>query len=399
MIQGNAGFNFTPQEHAARLAKTRRAMVARGVEVLLVSDPSNMAWLTGYDGWSFYVHQCVVVPPDGAPLWYGRGMDAAGARRTVDARVMPHDHIIGYADEYVQNPAQHPMEPLSALLRERGWAGAVIGVEMDNYYFSAAAYRALTEQLPDAEWVDATSLVNWQRAVKSAAEIDYMKRAAAIVERMHRRAFELIEPGLRKNELVAEIYRCAIEGAGGHGGDYPAIVPLVPTGRDAGAPHLTWDDRPIPANSGTFFEIAGVYKRYHCPLSRTIYLGAPPDEFLRAEAALQEGIAAGLAVAKPGNRCRDIALALFDALARHGFEKDNRCGYAIGLSYPPDWGERTMSFRAEDETVLAPGMTFHFMPGLWLDDWGIEITESLLITESGCETLADYPRELLVKRG
>jgi ectoine hydrolase len=214
---------------------------------------------------------------------------------------------------------------------------------------------------------------------------------------MHREAFEIIEPGMPKNKLVAEIYRCAIEGADGFGGDYPAIVPMVPTGLEASAPHLTWDDKPISINSGTFFEIAGVYKRYHCPLSRTIYLGDPTDDFIRAEEALQEGIEDGLSQAKPGNHCRDIANALFSALRKHGFEKDNRCGYSIGLSYPPDWGEHTMSFRDSDTTELRPGMTFHFMPGLWLDDWGIEITESILITESGCEALADVPRKLLVK--
>ena len=392
------GFNFDDKEYAARVTKTREVMTQRGIDVLLVSDPSNMAWLSGYDGWSFYVHQCVILPPDGPPLWYGRGMDAAGARKTV---FMPDSHVVDYPDDYVQNPApdRHPMVHLSALLKERGWSASTIGVEMDNYYFSAAAYRALCEHLPDADLVDATALVNWQRAVKSPAEIDYMKRAARIVERMHRRVYEAIEPGMKKNQLVAEIYHCGIEGADGHGGDYPAIVPLVPTGADAGAAHMTWDDRPIPDDSGTCFEIAGVYKRYHCPLCRTVYLGEPPDQFRRAEAALQEGIAAGLAVARPGNRCCDIAAALYGALNKHGFEKDTRCGYPIGLSYPPDWGERTMSFRAGDETVLAPGMTFHFMPGLWFESWGVEITESLVITDHGCETLADYPRELLVKRG
>ena len=84
-------------------------------------------------------------------------------------------------------------------------------------------------------------------------------------------------------------------------------------------------------------------------------------------------------------------------LARYGIEKDSRCGYSIGLSYPPDWGERTISFRPGDETVLEPGMTFHFMPGLWFDDWGMEITESIAITETGVETLTNYPRELFVK--
>jgi hypothetical protein len=74
-----------------------------------------------------------------------------------------------------------------------------------------------------------------------------------------------------------------------------------------------------------------------------------------------------------------------------------RCGYPIGLSYPPDWGERTISLRTTDTTILEPGMTFHFMPGLWMDDWGLEITESIVITESGpAECLLDVPRELIV---
>lgn len=388
------GFNFEDSEYRARIERTRVAMAEKGIEVLIVTDPSNMAWLTGYDGWSFYVHQCVVLSDDEYPMWFGRGIDAAGARMTV---FMPHENIVGYPDYFVQNPQQHPMDFLSGLFIERGWHKRRIGVELDNYYFSAAAYQSLTGHMRDAVFIDATSLVNWQRAIKSAPEIEYMQRAARIVEAMHQRAYEVIEPGMRKNDLVAEIYRSSVVGTDGFGGDYPAIVPMVPTGVEASAPHLTWDDQPIPHNSGTFFEIAGVYKRYHCPLSRTIYLGKPTDEFKRAETALQEGIEAGLAVAKPGNQCRDIANALFSTLRRHGFEKDNRCGYAIGISYPPDWGERTMSFRESDATELKPGMTFHFMPGLWFEDWGIEITESIVITGNGSRALADVPRKLMVK--
>lgn len=70
----------------------------------------------------------------------------------------------------------------------------------------------------------------------------------------------------------------------------------------------------------------------------------------------------------------------------------------MGLSYPPDWGERTISFRPSDDTILQPDMTFHFMPGLWMDDWGLEITETIRITADGpAETLTDFPRELIVK--
>src|SRR5690606_22476351 len=107
-----------------------------------------------------------------------------------------------------------------------------------------------------------------------------------IVEAMHGRIFDLIEPGMRKNDLVAEIYHTAITGVGDDGGDYPAIVPMLPSGMDATAPHLTWDERPLQAGEGTFFEIAGCYRRYHCPLSRTVYLGKPPQKFLDAEKAV-----------------------------------------------------------------------------------------------------------------
>jgi len=386
--------NFTREEYAARLAKTRAAMANAGVELLIVSDPSNMAWLTGYDGWSFYVHQCVLVPPEGDPLWYGRGQDANGAKLTC---YLAPDRIIGYADHYVQSTERHPMDFLSHVIAERGWDKCAIGVEMDNYWYSAAAHAALLKHLPKARFIDATALVNWQRAVKSEAELGYMRTAARIVEKMHGRIAEKIEVGMRKCDLVAEIYDAGIRGIDGAGGDYPALVPLLPSGADASAPHLTWDDRPLRQGEATFFEIAGVYKRYHCPLSRTIFLVTPNQDLLDAEKAVLEGMDEGLEKARPGNTCEDIATAFFAVLARHGIEKDSRTGYSIGLSYPPDWGERTMSLRAGDKTELRPNMTFHFMTGLWMADWGLEITESIVIGEGGAECLASVPRRMLVK--
>ena len=386
--------NFETPEYLARIARTRAEMVRRGLDAIVVVDPSNMSWLTGYDGWSFYVHQAVLLTMEGEPLWWGRGMDAQGARRTV---FMDHERIRGYDDVLVQNPERHPMADLAGILAEHGLERARIGVELDNYYYTAAAHATLAAALPEARLIDAAGLVNWQRAVKSPREIAYMRRAARIVEAMHARILELAEPGLPKNRLVAEIYRTGIDGADGHWGDYPAIVPMAPSGMDATAPHLTWDDRPMRAGEATFFEIAGAHRRYQCPQSRTLFLGEAPDRYRRAEAAVLEAVEAGLAQARPGNRAQDIANAFNAALNARGFEKDSRCGYAIGLSYPPDWGERTISFRRGDMTVLEPGMTFHFMPALWLDDGGLEITEPILITETGHECLCTTPRELFVR--
>jgi ectoine hydrolase len=152
----------------------------------------------------------------------------------------------------------------------------------------------------------------------------------------------------------------------------------------------------MKAGEGTFFEIAGCYRRYHVPLSRTIFLGPPSQEFLDADKAVQEGMLAGLEKARPGFRCEDIANAFFAVLKKYGIIKDNRAGYPIGISYPPDWGERTMSLRPGDRTELKAGMTFHFMTGLWMDNWGMETTESIAITDAAPECLADVPRKLLV---
>lgn len=385
---------FSAKEYGDRIAKTRHQMSARGLDALFVTDPSNMAWLTGYDGWSFYVHQGVFLGLEGEPIWWGRAMDAVGAGLTT---FMQPDQICGYDDSYVQNPQKHPMEDLCGVLRARGFENARIGLEMDNYYFSAAAYQKLRAGVPRGVFEDATGLVNWQRAIKSETEITYMRRAARIVERMHAVIRERAEPGMRKNALIADIYHASISGADGHWGDYPAIVPMAPSGVEATAPHLTWDDSPLPRGESTFFEIAGAYRRYQCPQSRTLFLGKVPQKYLDAEQAVLEAIDAGLAQAKPGNRCEDIANGFNKTLNTLGFEKDSRCGYAIGLSYPPDWGERTMSFRTGDESILQPGMSFHFMPALWLDDGGLEITEPIVITDTGVECLCQTPRALVVK--
>ena len=89
-------------------------MIERNLDLLIVYDPSNMCWLTGYDGWSFYVHQCVVISAEGTLFWFGRGIDANGARLTTD---LPDADIISYPDHYVQSDEYHPMEYLADILQ------------------------------------------------------------------------------------------------------------------------------------------------------------------------------------------------------------------------------------------------------------------------------------------
>ncbi|MCI5109868.1 MAG: M24 family metallopeptidase [Marivita sp.] len=393
MPKGNAPFSQT--EYDRRIALTRTAMIEAGLDALFVTDPSNQAWLTGYDGWSFYVHQGVLLRMEGEPIWWGRFMDSIGAQRTC---WMSEDNIFGYADSYVQSTVRHPMQELAGRIKDMGLGAARIGVEMENYYYSAKAHDVLVTELPEATISDATAMVNWQRLVKSHEEIAFIRKAARISERVIETAIDRAAPGVRKNDVVADIMHAGITGVDDIWGDYPAIVPLTPSGLDATAAHLTWNGDPMREGEATFFELSGCYRRYHAPLCRTVFLGTPPKEMLDAEAAQIEGIEAALDAARAGNRTSDIAQALVNVLQKHGIYREGRCGYPIGLSYPPDWGERTASIRVEDETILQPGMTFHFMPALWMDTWGLETTETILITDSGpAEALCTIERKLFVK--
>jgi Xaa-Pro aminopeptidase len=171
----------------------------------------------------------------------------------------------------------------------------------------------------------------------------------------------------------------------------------MPTGIGTSCPHITWLDEPFATGTGTTVEIAGVRRRYHVPMTRTLYLGKPPEKMRHAAEVVVEGVSAALDTAKPGALARDVHAAWTRTIERHGLFKDSRCGYSIGLNYPPDWGERTISLRAIDETVLEPNMTIHFMPGIWLDDWGIAISEAIRITPTGVETFCNFPRRLFVK--
>ncbi len=388
---------FTKKEYTQRVKRVKSHMQQRRIDVLVATDPGNMNWLTGYDGWSFYVHQGVIISLDHEePIWFGRLMDKNAALLRC---YMSKENLIGYPEKYVQNLDKHPMTWIGEnIFIKNGWDKAVIVTERDNYYYSAEAHFRLTATLPNAIFINANNLVNWVRGIKSAKEIMYMKIAGRITEKIHQRVLDIVKPGIPKSHVVSQIYETAIAGVDGYGGDYPSIVPLLPSGKEASASHITWDDRPFKRNEATFIEISGCYKRYHAPMSRTIYIGNPTQKFIDAEKALQETIEAGLEMAKPGNTTADIAIAADKVMKKFGIDRnDARYGYPIGVSYPPDWGERTCSLRRTDLTVLEPGMTFHFMPGIWQEDWGLEISESIVITKTGVETLVNFPRKLFIK--
>jgi len=386
---------FELSEYQDRVGRVLRSMEAHGIDTLLVTNPANMCWLTGYDGWSFYVHQMVIVSPKlPEPLWVGRLMDANAAKVTTYLRP---ENIYGYPDKYVQSTERHPMDYVADLLRDKKIDGGRIGVEMDTYYFTAACYTSLVAGLPNAEITNGMGIVNWQKIVKTPAEIAYQRQAAQIVDAMMTAGIDAIEPGVRQCDAVSEIYRVMASGTPEFGGEYSSIVPMLPTGEGTSTPHLTWTDEPFKTGEATILELAGVRKRYNCPFARTVHLGKPPQKLADTEKVVVEGLNNAMSAARPGVTAEEVEAVWSQTIAKHGIEKESRIGYSTGLNYPPDWGESTLSLRPGDRTVLQENMVIHIIPGIWMDDWGLEISECVLITPDGGQPFCTYPRELVVK--
>lgn len=386
---------FPREEYQARLEKTKARMRRAGIEVLWVTSPPNMNYLTGYDAWSFYVHQGVLVAlEEPEPIWIGRGIDVPCVRHTT---FLEPDSVHGYGDEYLAPPA-HAMEFVASIVRSLGWSRSVIGVEMDTHYFTALACERLRGSLPRCQFVDADRLVNWVRAVKSDREIEYMHQAGQITDIAMRTGIEAIAPGVRHCEVAGAVYRALICGHPELHGDVPDYQ-TMPKGTRTAAPHLTWTAAPYVSGETCTLELGANRFRYHAPLARTVHLGRPPERLVRLSRIVGEGLESALEAVRPGVTCEAIEAAWRRVAARSGVVKASRIGYSVGIGYPPDWGERTASLMPGDQTLLEPNMTFHLMLGIWDSDGGYEISETFRVSEQGHVCLSSLPRELVVRHG
>lgn len=387
--------HFERAEFDARVAAVKKEMAKRGIKILLVSEPPNLNYLTGYDAYSFYTPQLAIVAIDHAePIFITRLMDTTSAKITT---YLPNDNIRGFPDEYVNSPALSAYDFMADVVKEFGGEKATIGVEMGGFYYSARAHADLVKALPNAHFVDADLVVNWIRLTKSPAELCLMRQAGRIADAMLKRAVDTAEPGVRECDLAAAVYHQQISGTPEFGGSYDSSALHLCVGERALAPHSAWSDKPLPASTTINIEVHGNRLRYQVNLSRTICIGEPTPAYEKFAEIAIEALNTGLESVRPGRTCAEVYAVFSKALARHGLEKNQRIGYPIGIGYPPSVAERTASLRKRDETVLQPGMCFHMMPGLWLDDRSMAITQPFAVTEKGHEALTSTPRTLFAK--
>jgi ectoine hydrolase len=386
---------FERSEYLERVGRAKAEMARRGIDLLLVASPANQFWLTGYDGWSFYTPQMVAVSlHTEEPIWIGRKMDAVGAKFTAFLRP---ENVVPYPDNYVASSERHPMQFVAEEIARRGWDKGTVGVESDDYYYTAKWDALLKAGLPNARFVDAFLLVNWCRMKKSVRELEYLHQAGQIAAAAQKAAFEKAAPGVRQCDVMAELYRVTTAGLPEFGGTFPCKPPNAMVNEICSAPHLSWTDAPLVEGDIFYIEMGGVRHRYHSPLSRCIYLGKPTERIDTVAKVIAEGLEAVLSRVKPGIACEELAAAWKNVTTRHGIEKDSRIGYPVGIGFPPTWGELTASIRAGDKTVLEEGMTFHCIPAIWLDTYGIVISETFAVTKNGADCFADYPRILFAK--
>ena len=390
---------FTDAEYEQRLAAVRKLMDRQGLSAIIVTDPANIFYLIGYNAWSFYTPQMLFVPMDGDMVFFARDMDARGAHRTT---WLPDDQIVGYPESYIHRPHVHPFDWVAFALRQRhliapASRGGSVGLEMDSHFFSPKAYRALFNAIPEWKLVDCFELVNWVRSVKSDAEVQLMRQAGMVCSEAMRAAIDTIDIGVRQCDAAAAISQAQITGTDQFGGDYPAIVPMMPTGEAADTPHLTWHQGTFVGGEAVVVELTGAHNRYHCPLARTVSLGPVNKDVDYVAGATAEGLNNVLDAIAPGVPTRELASTWNWTLAKYGLEKPSRLGYSIGIGYPPDWGERTISIRTEDETILEENMTFHIVCGMWMDGYGFELSESVRVSATGVETFTSFPRDLIRK--
>src|SRR6056300_1159637 len=343
---------FSKKEYQDRLKKVQASMQKKGIELLISQDPSNMNYLTGYDAWSFYYAQCVIVHANAnEPICFVRNQDAGGAYIKT---YLKDENIIKYDEKYIHTWPLHPYDALVDLIKERKWDKLSVGLEMDSHYFTAYCYEKIKSGLPNAKILDCERLVNWVRVVKSDAEINLMKAASK-------------------------------------------IVPMLPTGKGTSASHLTWTDDKFVEGEATIIELSGSHKKYHCPMARTILLGKPDQLKIDTMKKTNEALQAGIDAVKAGNTANDVAQAFWKILDKYGIEKTSRTGYSIGIGYPPDWGEHTLNISKGDMTELKPNVTFHMIAVMQFGDWGVEASESIRVTENGAELFCNLSKDLFIK--
>ncbi|MCO5222907.1 MAG: Xaa-Pro peptidase family protein [Thermomicrobiales bacterium] len=380
---------FPREEFQSRIERVRKRMSAQGLDGLLVYHAPNVIYLSGYESINMYDSECLVLGLEGDPVLLVPERELGGA--LIYSWI--EEPRIFRRTEYPDTTFRQPMQAAHDALVELGVAGGRIGLELRSMGVAARKYETLAGMLPDAELVDATGLVESVKVVKSALEIDTLRRSAAITDLGMQAAIGAVANGTTDNAIATAAYTAMI----GAGSEYLSLAPIVTIGPRAGIIHSTHRRVTIQEGEGVNIELGGAYHRYMAPAMRTVTVGAPNPCVERLATACITALNNVIETMRPGATADDVARQGMKGidLAGDGVIFHGCFGYSLGVTVPPSWTDGAISLFLGGAQVLQPGMVFHVPMGLRiLGSCGAMCSETVLITETGSEALTTTDRKL-----
>ena len=377
---------FPQAEYDRRVAEVRQAMVDRQIDVLLIQTPENINYLTGYDTIGYSSYLCLALPADADPVLVIREMERGVAMSTTWLTSIA---ISGDTDDPVERTVD-ALTTRNLLLRR-------IAMEGTAPFVTPSTWLRLRAALGDVSVADA-GLVERSRAIKSTYEIAKIRQACGLVDLGMTAALNAVHEGASENEVAVAAYAAMV----GNGSDPLVSNPIVTSGPRSGVAHSSFKNRRLESGDTVLIELGACVSRYGGALMRTAVLGEPSSEIQSMCDVVLQALNAAIAAIRPGVTAGSVDQACRGVIEDAGMEAmfRKRTGYSMGVAFAPDWGEgHIVSLRKDDATELVPGMVFHMPPALRaFQRLCVGLSESVLVTEAGCEVLTQLPRELHVTK-
>jgi Xaa-Pro dipeptidase len=371
--------HFEREEFEARMDRLQAAMAEKKLDAVLLFAQESMYWLTGYDSFGFVFFQCLVVRKDRRMALVTRSADLRQARQTSII-----EEILVWTDRAGADPAR----ALKDHLFEMDLLGTRIGVEYDTHGLTARNGRLLDEQLRSFATVeDASELVAKLRAVKSPAELAYVREAGHLADAAWRAGVGLAAPGANEGDILAAMQGAVFSG----GGDYPANEFIIGSGREALLVRYHSGRRTLDANDQLTLEFAGVFRHYHVCMMDTVVIGEPSERHRPMWDAAAAALDAVTGAMRPGNTFGDVFDAHARVIADHGMTamRLNACGYSLGAAFTPSWMQWPMFFSGNPAEIVPDMVLFAHM--ILLDSetqTAMTLGRTFLTTETDPEPLS-----------
>ena len=339
--------HFDKSEYQARIAAARKAMAARDLDGLLMFQQESMYYLTGYDTFGFCFFQCLYLGSDGK---------LALLTRSADLRQARHTSIIEDIRIWTDEAGARPAAQLKDMLESLGCRAKRLGIETNSHGLTHFNGRAVDVALFGfCKLQEASDLVNGLRAVKSAAELKYVRKAGQLGDLALQAAVKKTKAGADEGDILAAQQGAIFAG----GGDYPANEFIIGSGADALLCRYKSGRRKLAKRDQLTLEWAGVYRHYHAAFMRTIIIGKPNKFHVAMDKAAREALADVETKLRPGHTAGDIFEAHAKVMDAHGMQEHrlNACGYSLGAKFTPSWMDSPMFYRGNPVKIEA-GMVF-----------------------------------------